>query len=197
MRVCCAHYSRYCRPRACIAAIEVHLQATRKTRKYRMDLELNFVSAFLKSTLAQSLIILILRMASPWLKRSFILSESHCSGPTAKRRDLEMGANQERDSPAQSPNRERLQPETDLYSPQSGTDVFSISPQTNFQFAHSDLSQGADATMVDSSMNMLQLWNHQNFLSANPQRDVEAPVLSPQPEGEPDLQFSEICFGMV
>lgn len=86
-------------------------------------------------------------MASPWLKRAFISSESDCSGPTAKRQELESGANQERDSPA--------------------------------------------------LVNNIQPPNHKNFLSANPQRDLGAPVFSPQPEGESDLQFSETCFGMV
>lgn len=156
-----------------------------------MNLKFKLYFRISEITLAQYFSILILRMASPCLKRAFISSESDCSGSIAKRPELQ------RNSPAHSPNGEWSKPKLDLHSSQSGTNAFSILPQAGSQFAYADVSQGIDATMLDSPVNNLQPPNHKNLLSANPRRDVEAPILSPQAEREPDLQVSEMCFGMV
>jgi hypothetical protein len=145
-----------------------------------MNLKFKLYFRISEITLAQYFSILILRMASPCLKRAFISSESDCSGSIAKRPELQ------RNSPAHSPNGEWSKPKLDLHSPQAGS-----------QFAYADVSQSIDATMLDSPVNNLQPPNHKNLLSANPRRDVEAPILSPQAEREPDLQVSEMCFGMV
>jgi hypothetical protein len=114
-------------------------------------------------------------MDPAWLKRAFALAELDCSGPDAKRQELETRADRRCQSPTPALNRQWSQPEIDLDGVQSGADPFRIPPQAILT---------SDLRPLDQEL----------VLSANIQQDVEVVVLS---ERESSLQISETCFGMV